>query len=209
MGMYNIARIVKDKIVSSNDELVMVLQEINDQKWYILQLFQIIIFIRGHSLVRNALIALSVFHFMNSVISFSYFLKSKILLTSLRLKPKKAKPTVPTIIPLRMAYFQYLSFFAIRASSRRGFAISLRILNFLARRARPEEMSRYLKGLVMIPDFSLSTCFKSYSANINNYSRRVCCYDIFGSLAGSLINYGYYNSPTQSRDDYLRIRGIL
>jgi hypothetical protein len=32
MGMYNIARIVKDRIVSGNDELVMMLQEINREK---------------------------------------------------------------------------------------------------------------------------------------------------------------------------------
>ena len=32
MGMYNIARIVKDKIVTGNDELVMMLQEINKKR---------------------------------------------------------------------------------------------------------------------------------------------------------------------------------
>lgn len=32
MGMYNIARMVKDRIVSGNDELVLMLQEMNKEK---------------------------------------------------------------------------------------------------------------------------------------------------------------------------------
>ncbi len=56
----------------------------------------------------------------------------------------------------------------MRDSSLRGFAINLRMLNFLARRARLDEMRRYAIGLVRIPSFSLETFAKSSSENINS-----------------------------------------